>query len=105
MDIIAIDTSARTAAKEAQDLVDGMRNNMHEFLLYGVPRKELEKVLTRVFQEADPEHLGHLHRNVCHCKHSTFACVPSSICCYSAAKPGINACRTSSSASKRVNSA
>lgn len=67
MDIIAVDNSARAAAKEAQELVDGMRDNMHEFLLYGVPRKELEKVLNRVFEEADPENLGQLNRNVCCC--------------------------------------
>jgi hypothetical protein len=65
MDIITVDNSARAAAKEAQKLVDSMRDNMHEFLLYGVPRKELEKVLNRVFQEADPESLGILNRNVC----------------------------------------
>lgn len=65
MDIIAVDKSAREAAKEAQELVDAMRGNMQEFLLYGVPRTELERVLNRVFQEADPEQLGYLNRNVC----------------------------------------
>ena len=85
MDIIAIDSSARAAAKEAQELVDGMRNNMHEFLLYGVPRKELEKILTRVFQDADPEHLGRLNRNVCCCNHSSYACTPYDRGCSNAA--------------------
>jgi hypothetical protein len=65
MDIITVENSARAAAKEAQKLVDAMRDNMHEFLLYGVPRQELEKVLNRVFEEADPDNVGLLSRNVC----------------------------------------
>lgn len=64
MDIIAVDKSAKQAAKEAQGLVDAVRENMHEFLLYGIPKRELEAIIARVFQEADKDSSGTLDKNV-----------------------------------------
>lgn len=64
MDIIAVDKSAKAAAKDAQDLVDGVRENMHEFLLYGIPKQELEAIIARVFQDADKDNSGTLDKNV-----------------------------------------
>jgi len=64
MDIIAVDKSAKVAAKDAQNLVDGVRENMHEFLLYGIPKQELEAIIARAFQEADKDNSGTLDKTV-----------------------------------------
>eukprot|EP00892_Ulva_mutabilis_P003953 jgi/Ulvmu1/192/UM001_0196.1 len=63
MDVIAVDDSAKAAAKDAQALVDGVRENMHEFLLYGIPKQELEGIMARVFREADKDNSGTLDKN------------------------------------------
>lgn len=64
MDVIAVDSSAKSAANDAQNLVDAVRENMHEFLLYGIPKAELEGIMARVFQEADKDNSGTLDKNV-----------------------------------------
>jgi hypothetical protein len=41
-----------------------MRGNMQEFLLYGIPKQELEKVMQRTFEDADLDKSGQLSQNV-----------------------------------------
>lgn len=64
MDVIAVDKSAQAAARHALELVEGVRENMHEFLLYGIPKQELEAIISRAFQEADKDNSGSLDKNV-----------------------------------------
>jgi hypothetical protein len=64
LDIIAVDESAEQASNKAKELVAAMRDNMQEFLLYGIPKQELEEAMMSMFKRADVDGSGQLDKKV-----------------------------------------
>jgi hypothetical protein len=64
MDVMAVDKSAKRAAPENHELCQGVRDNMDKFLIYGMPKHELEDILLRAFTSADKDGTGRLDKAV-----------------------------------------
>jgi Ca2+-binding EF-hand superfamily protein len=64
LDVIAVDESAEKASNKAKELAAAVRDNMQEFLLYGIPKQELEEAMMSMFKRADVDGSGKLDKNV-----------------------------------------
>jgi hypothetical protein len=56
---------AEQASNKANELVAAVRDNMQEFLIYGIPKQELEDAMMSMFKRADVDGSGMLDKHVC----------------------------------------
>lgn len=64
LDIVGIDATVAKASAESNATVAALRANMQEFLLYGIPKSELEGIMTMLFRTADTDGSGQLDKHV-----------------------------------------
>jgi hypothetical protein len=65
LDVVVVDRTVTSAAAEAEQKVAALREDMQEFLLYGIPKQDLEDVMTLVFKNADTDGSGTLDKQAC----------------------------------------
>lgn len=64
VDVLATDAVTTEASAHASELHTAVRSNMQEFLLYGIPKGELEDAMMGMFRRADTNGSGVLDKQV-----------------------------------------
>ena len=63
-EIIAADQAACYSSEECNIQAKAIRENVERFMLYGLPKNELEDMMLHIFESADVDQSGSLDRNV-----------------------------------------
>jgi hypothetical protein len=70
LDLLSAESAVTAAAGATAKAAQEMRENVGEFLLYGMPKSELESTMLKTFMDADKDDSGSLDRRVCSQAHS-----------------------------------
>lgn len=64
LELLSAGQAANEAAQATEEQAQAIRDSVEEFLLYGMPKNELEDIMLKTFTEADKDGSGSLDRKV-----------------------------------------
>lgn len=64
LELLSAGQAANEAAQATEEKAQAFRDSVEEFLLYGMPKNELEDIMLKTFTEADKDDSGSLDRKV-----------------------------------------